>query len=71
MDKQHGKMQSQSHSDAIMDIHKKIEEKQARDCNQMKQHASHASQSHDESYEIRDPHHLRNILKSKSMRSRL
>jgi hypothetical protein len=60
-------MQSQSHSDAIMDIHKKIEEKQVRDCNQMKQHAMHASQ--DESYEIRDPHHLISILKS--MRSRL
>jgi hypothetical protein len=60
-------MQGQSQSDAIMDIHKKIEEKQVRDCNQMKQHASHAS--HDESYEIRDPQHLIGILKS--MRSRL
>jgi|694.fasta_scaffold36001_6 hypothetical protein len=60
-------MQSQSQSDAIMDIYEKIEEKQVRDCNQLKQHASHAS--HDETYEIRDPHHLINLLKS--MRSRL
>ena len=56
-------MQSQSHSDAIMDIHKKIEEKQARDCNQ--------NESRDETYEIRDPQHLINVLKSMSMRSRL
>jgi hypothetical protein len=62
--KQTRTMQSQSQSDAIKDIHKKIEEKQVCDCNQMKQHASH-----DESYEIRDPQHLISILKS--MRSRL
>ena len=55
--------QRQSHSDAIMDIHKKIEEKQARDCNQ--------NESRDETYEIRDPHHLINVLKSMTMRSRL
>jgi hypothetical protein len=60
-------MQSQSQSDAIMDIYEKIEEKQARDCEQLKQHASHAS--HDESYEIRDPYRIMNILNS--MRSRL
>jgi len=62
-------MQSQSHSDAIMDIYKKIEEKQARDCEQPNRELNVSSYDPHDTYEIRDPHHLISILKS--MRSRL
>ncbi len=63
-------MQSQSHSDAIMDLHEKIEDKQTgRDCEQLTRELHVASYDPRDTYDIRDPYRIMSILEL--MRSRL